>query len=95
MHKYEAMFIFKPDLTEDQRKALVVQVSEIITKNGGKVGIMDIWSERRKMTFHIKKLDEGVYYLARFELPTEGIGKIKYAFKLNESILRVLVTSQK
>jgi small subunit ribosomal protein S6 len=95
MHKYEGMFIFKPDLTEDQRKALVAQVGEVISKNGGKMGIMDIWSERRKMTFRIKKLDEGVYYLARFELPPEAIGKVKYAFKLNESILRVMVTSQK
>jgi len=95
MHKYEGMFIFKPDLTEDQRKALVVQVGEVITKNGGKMGTMDIWSERRKMMFNIKKSEEGVYYLARFELPTDAMGKIKYAFKLNESILRVMITAQK
>lgn len=91
MNKYEAMFIVKPELTEDERKALVGQITEAITKNGGKVASADLWSERRKLTFPIKKKDEGVYYLVRFEIPPDGITKVKYAYKLNESILRVQI----
>jgi len=91
MKKYEAMFIIKPELTEEERKALFAQIAETVAKNGGKITTADIWSERRKMTFNIKKHDEGVYYLARFEMPNEGFAKLKYAFKLNESILRVMI----
>jgi small subunit ribosomal protein S6 len=91
MNKYEAMFIIKPELTEEERKALFVQIADAVTKNGGKVNTADIWSERRKLTFPIAKKDEGVYYLARFELPSAGIDKLKYTFKLNENILRVLI----
>jgi small subunit ribosomal protein S6 len=92
MNKYEAMFIVKPELTEDERKALLAQITDTITKSGGKVSTADLWSERRKLTFPIKKKDEGVYFLARFEMSGgEGITKIKYAFKLNENILRVQI----
>lgn len=91
MNKYEAMFIINPELTEDDRKALFGQIAETIGKNGGKVVSADIWSERRRLTFNIKKKSEGVYYLAHFELPTAGLDKIRYAFKLNENILRVQI----
>ncbi|MGE5307556.1 MAG: 30S ribosomal protein S6 [Deltaproteobacteria bacterium] len=93
MNKYEAMFIIKPELTEDERKTLFGQIADNIGKNGGKLSSGDLWSERRKLTFPIKKHDEGVYYLARFELPTAGLDKLKYAFKLNENILRVMILS--
>ncbi len=91
MNKYEAMFIVKPELTEDERKTLFAQIGETIAKNGGKISTADVWSERRKLTFPINKKDEGIYYLARFEMPTEGLSKIKYSFKLNENILRVQI----
>jgi small subunit ribosomal protein S6 len=91
MNKYEAMFIVKPELTEDEKKALVGQITDIVGKNGGKVASADVWSERRKMTFAIKRNEDGIYYLVRFEMPIEGMDKMKYAFKLNENILRVQI----
>jgi small subunit ribosomal protein S6 len=91
MNKYEAMFIVKPELSEDDRKTLLTQISDVIVKNSGKVLNADIWSEKRKLTFTIKKHLEGIYYLVSFNLPTEAMTKIKYAFKLNENILRVMI----
>jgi small subunit ribosomal protein S6 len=91
MNKYEAMFVVKPDLSEEDKKTLFGQIQEVMVKNGGQVLKADIWSEKRKLTFTIKKQLEGVYYLVNFNLPTEAIPKIKYAFKLNENILRVMI----
>jgi len=91
MNKYEAMFIVKPDLSEEDKKTLFGQIQETIVKNEGKVLTADIWSEKRKLTFTLKKNQEGVYYLVNFNLPTEAITKIKYTFKLNENILRVMI----
>ena len=33
MNKYEAMFIVKPDLPEEERKNLFHQIDEIVTKH--------------------------------------------------------------
>ncbi len=91
MNKYEAMFIIKPDLSEEDRKALFAQIQEAVVKNKGEITNSAVWSERRKLTFPLKKQQEGVYYLVNFNAPSEAITKLKYAFKLNEQILRVLI----
>lgn len=92
MHKYEAMFIVKPSLSEDEKKILFSQLSDVIVKNSGEVSKASIWSERKKLYFPIKKSDEGIYYLVNFSLPAEAVTKIMQAYKLNENILRVLIT---
>ena len=92
MKKYEAMFIFKPDLSEEERKNLFSQVSDIVTKSNGKVSQAAVWSEKRKLYFALKKHQEGLYYLMNFDVAPEAIAQIRHAYRLNEGILRVLIT---
>jgi len=92
MKKYEAMFIIKPDLAEDEKKALFDQIAEAVTKNDGKISSGAIWSEKRKLYFTINKCREGVYYLLNFSVTPQAITNINHAYKLNENILRVLIT---
>ncbi len=92
MNKYETMFIVKPDLADADRKALFTQISEAITKNNGSVSAANIWSEKRKLYFPMKKYREGVYYLLNFTAPPEAIEKIRHTYKLNDNILRILIT---
>ena len=91
MNKYEAMFIIKPELTEEDRKTLFGQIQEAVAKNNGQITNAAIWSEKRKLIFPLMKQQEGVYYLVNFSAPSEAITKLKYIFKLNEQILRVLI----
>ena len=92
MNKYEAMFIVKPDLTEEERKNLFAQINEVVAKNNGKVIESSVWSEKRKLFFPIKKYGEGVYYLLNFSLTPSMVKEIMHTYKLNENILRVLIT---
>ncbi len=94
MKKYEGMFIIKPDLQQEARQNLINQIGEVITKNSGQVESSDIWTEKKKMFFTIKKYSEGTYYLATFTLPPEAVTKLHQAYKLNEDILRVMITSK-
>jgi len=91
MKKYEAMFILRPDLSEDERKTLLAQLNDAVTKNNGEVTQANIWSEKRKLAFPIRKYREGVYYHLSFSVAPDAIAKINYTYKLNEEILRVLV----
>ena len=94
MKKYEAMFILKPDLNEEAKKTLFNQLGEAITKNGGSVTQASVWTEKKKLYFPLKKQHEGLYYLVNFSSPTEAVVKINHAYKLNEDVLRVLITSK-
>jgi small subunit ribosomal protein S6 len=94
MKDYEAMFIIKPDLSKEDRKNLLDQINEVVTKFNGNVLQSNIWAEKRKLCFPIKKYQEGTYYLLNFKVDTSAIKEIRHAYKLNENILRVLVTRQ-
>jgi len=92
MKKYEALMIVKPDLSDEEKKVLSSQLSDAITKNDGSVSGADIWAEKRKLYFTIKKYREGVFYLVNFSAPEQNIAKINHAYRLNENILRTLIT---
>lgn len=92
MNKYEAMFIIKPNLSEDEKKTLFNQIGDTVTKNQGNVSNGAVWMEKKKLYFPIKKHQEGVYYLLNFTLPPLALKEISHAYNLNENILRVLFT---
>ena len=92
MRKYEAMFIIKPDLSEDEKKTLFNQISDAVTKNNGNVSAGSVWSEKRKLYFPIKRYREGIYYLLNFTAMPTSLTDINHAYKLNENILRILIT---
>ncbi|MBI4708192.1 MAG: 30S ribosomal protein S6 [Candidatus Omnitrophica bacterium] len=94
MNKYEAMFIIKPDLSEEERKTLFSQISDAVIKHNGTVEQAAVWGERRKLFFPLKKQHEGLYYLMNFTSPPLAVKDIRHAYRLNEFILRVLITNQ-
>ncbi len=101
MNKYEAMFVLRSDMNEGEKTDMFKQVKETISKFEVKINTADIWAEKRKLSFNITlkgkaiKFSEGLFYLVDFDsVPTE-IEKITAAFRLNENILRFLISAKK
>ena len=92
MHKYEAMFIVKPDLSEEEKNNLFNQITEFVAKNKGKVESSAVWAEKRRLAFAIKRNSEGIFYLMNFSSAPEAVAKLRSGYNLNENILRVLIT---
>ncbi len=90
MNNYEAVFIFRANLDNDTQEKLVNEIKEVITKHKGEVEDVQSWG-KRKFAFLIKKQSEGIYYLVLFKLTSTVVKKIESIFKLNDSILRVLI----
>lgn len=92
MRKYEAMVIVKPDLSEEAKKGLLNSINDSVTKNGGNIEQAAVWMEKRKLYFPMKKCQEGLYYLLNFDIAPAQIAKITQTYKINEDILRFLIT---
>lgn len=92
MNKYEAMFIIKPDLSEEERKSLFTQINDAVSRNNGNISSGSVWTERKNLYFSIKRYKEGLYYLMGFSCPALSVKDIRQTYKLNENILRVLIT---
>ncbi len=92
MAKYEVMIIAKPDLKEEEKDVIAKQSQETIIKNGGQVINQQVWLAKSHLAFSIKKQKEGMYYLIQFSIGPEAIQKLRQVYRLNESILRFMVT---
>ena len=92
MNNYEAMFLIDAKLDEKAANTIFEQIKEAITKNKGNITSSRIWLEKHRLCFPIKKHQEAVYYIVNFNLQSDSIDKIKQDYRLNENILRVLIT---
>lgn len=91
MAEYEAMIIVQPNINEERKKELFDGINDTASKNGAEIVSSSVWSEKRKMSYPIKKFQEGIYYLINFKSSASVIAKLKQAYKLNEDIIRLLI----
>ena len=93
MNKYEGIFIFKPDLAEKDIEGEYIKAEEVIKKHEGKIGKSEKWGKKR-LTFTIKKFQDGFFLYVAFEAPPQSIKTLTELFKLNANILRAQLTRE-
>lgn len=89
MRHYEVLFIVKPTLTEDEVKARVDFVKEVITKNGGEIA-NTIEMGTRKLAYKIDKYERGTYFVIYFKAPPALITELVRNLRYSEDIIRFL-----
>lgn len=90
MKRYEGLFILKPNLGEDEFQVLTTSVTDVITKNGGRIENKEDMG-LRQLAYEIKKDKQGHYLLINFSAEGKTISVMEKAYRLNESILRALI----
>ena len=91
MNKYELMIIVDAQKPQPEKEEIYKQTADVIAKAGGKVISAQVWLDKHRMAFNIKKKNEGTYYLVNFESQTSFLTKIKELLRLNEQILRSII----
>ncbi len=90
MNHYELMVIFSSTLTEDEEKAQLQQVEEIVKHEKASILFVDHWG-KRKLAYVIKKQRQGYYEWIYFEGSAAGIAEIDRKLKMSETILRFMI----
>lgn len=89
--KYEILYIIRPDLDEDGKKALVERFNTILTDNGAEVTESKDWAKRR-FAFEIKGYREGTYHLVNLATSDmTAISEFERLARINDDILRHMV----
>lgn len=89
MPSYELVFIFKPELTEDDFTKSLGKANDLIGKLGGTVNDTNQWG-KRKLAYPIKRQTEGNYVLEKVQIKQTALKELDAGFKLMEDILRYL-----
>lgn len=89
--KYELLYIIRPDLDEDGKKALTERFENILRDNGAEVTESKDWAKRR-FAYEIKGYREGTYRLVNLETNTAAaINEFERLARINDDILRHMI----
>jgi small subunit ribosomal protein S6 len=91
VENYEALFIIKPDITEENVKGIIKTIADAVVKASGAIKKEENWG-KKQLAYPVKKFKEGFYYKLEFTAPTNSIIKLEETYRLNSDILRAMVT---
>lgn len=90
MNIYENIVILNPSLNDDELKAAIAKITDIITNAKGEVLKVDNWG-RRKLAYEINKHKMGFYIMFLFKAPASTIKKIEDYFKVFDPVVKFMV----
>ena len=93
MRKYEVMYIQRPDLEEEKRKANVERFNAIITDRGGEIAKSTEMGKRR-LAYEINKNRDGYYVLTNFQADPEAVSELERIIKITDDVIRYLIVRE-
>ena len=87
MKKYELMYIIRPNIEEDAKKALVERFDEILTSNGAEIIESKEWGKRR-LAYEIEDFRDGYYQLVKVNAGSQAIDEYTRLANISEDIIR-------
>ena len=90
MNKYELGVIVRADLEDENFQTEMNRVKALIDRFGGTIDKIDEWGKRR-LSYPIMKLTEGMYTFITFTSPADAPREIESRLRLMESVLRFLM----
>ena len=93
MHKYETIFITKPDLTEEAHTEIVEKFKKLIEKKGGTVESVEDWG-MKKLAYEINYIREGHYVLVNFEGDANIPAELNRVYNITDGIMRSIVVNK-
>jgi small subunit ribosomal protein S6 len=93
MRKYEVMYIIRPNIEDEAKKALVERFNTILTDNGAVVNETKDWGKRR-LAYEINDLRDGYYQLVNVNATPAAVEEFSRLAKISEDIIRHIVIKQ-
>ena len=90
MRKYEIMYIIRPTVEDDSKKALIERFNDALTSNGAEIIESKEWGKRR-LAYEIDDLREGFYQLIKLSSDAKAIDEFTRLANINEDIIRHMV----
>ena len=90
MRAYEAMYVLRPDLDEEQINADIERFNQLVREQGGEVEQVSRWG-RRRLAYEVKKFREGYYVLLHFRGQPAACRELERVFKISDHVIRYLI----
>lgn len=93
MKKYEVMYIIRPELDEDAKKALVEEINNVFVDKASTVEKVDEWG-LRDLAYEIKGCTKGYYVVLNVNATPEAIDEFTRVANIKENIIRYIAVAE-
>ena len=90
MTKYEVMYIIRPTVLEDDRKALIEELNTIFTSRDSVISNVNEWG-MRDLAYEIQKHRKGYYVVLNVEATEEARAEFDRVVRIKEDIIRYII----
>ena len=94
LNTYELALVLHPSLDEAGRGQLVELVEKMTKQFGGEVSKREEGG-KKQLAYPILKQGEGWYYFLTLQLPGESVSKLDTKLRVEDKVLRYLLTTKK
>ena len=93
MRDYELGIVLSPEASEEQTKAILDRVSQVVQTNGGVVVKVNAWG-RRRLAYPIERHRDGLYYFLDLSLTPQTVLEVDRNLKVTEEVIRHLIVKR-
>ena len=93
MKKYEVMYIIRPELDEDAKKALVEEINNVFLNKDSAVEKVDEWG-LRDLAYEVKGCTKGYYVVLNVNATPEAIDEFTRVANIKENIIRYIAVAE-
>jgi small subunit ribosomal protein S6 len=90
---YELGIVVSPEASEEQTKAILDRVTQVVQAGGGQVVKVHPWG-RRRLAYPIERHRDGLYFFLDLSLTPQTVFEIDRNLKVNEEVIRHLIVKR-
>ncbi len=90
MTKYEIMYIIRPTVLEDDRKALIAELNDIFTSRGSEITKVTEWG-MKELAYEINKHKKGYYVILDVVANDDARVEFDRVVRIKEDVIRYLI----
>jgi len=87
---YELAFILSPEASEEETRAIMDRVEQVVTTHEGQLVKVNQWG-RRRLAYPIERHRDGIYVFIDMILTPESVSELERTLKVSEIVLRHMV----
>ena len=93
MRKYEVMYIIRPTVDDEAKKAVIDRFNNVLTSNGAEIIGTKDWGKRR-LAYEINDFREGFYQIVNVQSDAAAVQEFDRLAKISDDIIRHIVVKE-
>jgi small subunit ribosomal protein S6 len=91
LRHYETFYLLHPDLSDEERTAILEKLQQIIISGHGEIVKIDPWP-LQKLAYSVQKQTQGYYVLMEYGASAESISELTRRLRLDEGVMKFVTT---